>query len=375
MKSLKDIKIVLLTNFIPPYRLLFFDTLNNYFKNFRIFLSTSMEPNRYWKTEWRDLKVTMQKNLTYKKFWKHPIGFSEDIFIHFPYDTLFLLNKFHPDIIISGELGFRSLQSAIYKRFNPNTRLIIWFEGSIHTEKKRGKARSLLRSILLKNSDGIIVHGKSGADYIKRFNVDNSKIIKVLMPTDSAPFCSYELKRNKDNAYRFLYAGQLIERKGLIPFIQILLKWIKNNPDRYLEFWFAGDGPLMSKLKETPLPANVYFRFLGNVSYEKLPEIYAKCGIFVFPTLADVWGQVINEAMASGMPVLGSLYSQAVEELIIDGKNGWVFYPDNESSVYSSINRALNTPFNLIEKMRENNRSKLVRISSEALNSSFQYLF
>ena len=42
-------------------------------------------------------------------------------------------------------------------------------------------------------------------------------------------------------------------------------------------------------------------------------------GIFVLPTLADEWGLVVNEAMASGLPVLGSVYSQAAHELCGDG--------------------------------------------------------
>ena len=53
-----------------------------------------------------------------------------------------------------------------------------------------------------------------------------------------------------------------------------------------------------------------------------------KVGVLVFPTLADEWGLVVNEALAAGVPVLGSLYSQAVEELVRDGENGWTFRPD-----------------------------------------------
>jgi glycosyltransferase involved in cell wall biosynthesis len=61
----------------------------------------------------------------------------------------------------------------------------------------------------------------------------------------------------------------------------------------------------------------------------------------VFPTLSDEWGLVVNEAMASGLPVLGSKYSQAVEDLVEDGRTGWTFAPDNVAEVDSGIRRAL----------------------------------
>ncbi len=44
--------------------------------------------------------------------------------------------------------------------------------------------------------------------------------------------------------------------------------------------------------------------------------MFEQGGILVFPTLSDEWGLVVNEAMAAGLPVLGSRYSEAVEEMV-----------------------------------------------------------
>jgi glycosyltransferase involved in cell wall biosynthesis len=68
--------------------------------------------------------------------------------------------------------------------------------------------------------------------------------------------------------------------------------------------------------------------------------------------LADEWGLVVNEAMAAGLPVLGSLYSQAVEDLILDNVTGWTFYPDQDTQMYQAINRALTTPREVMNQMR-----------------------
>jgi glycosyltransferase involved in cell wall biosynthesis len=80
---------------------------------------------------------------------------------------------------------------------------------------------------------------------------------------------------------------------------------------------------------------------MNAVAYPQLPALYAAADIYVLPTLADEWGVVVNEAMAAGLPVLGSCHSQAVEELVAEGETGWRFNPDNDDSVYDSIDRAL----------------------------------
>ncbi len=141
--------------------------------------------------------------------------------------------------------------------------------------------------------------------------------------------------------HRLLYCGQLIERKGLLPFLSHLSDWAISHPGQRVEFSIAGDGPLRNLLATYSPPPNLLIKLLGHVPYDRLPEVYGQNGMFVFPTLADEWGMVVVEAMASSLPVLGSAYSQAVEELVVDGKNGWIFRPDQPGDVRAAINRAL----------------------------------
>jgi glycosyltransferase involved in cell wall biosynthesis len=69
---------------------------------------------------------------------------------------------------------------------------------------------------------------------------------------------------------------------------------------------------------------------------------------------------VVNEAMAVGLPILGSIYSQAVTELVEDGQNGWQFDPAAAQSVQDALDRIRNTPPERIAEMRQ---SALRRIS------------
>jgi glycosyltransferase involved in cell wall biosynthesis len=69
--------------------------------------------------------------------------------------------------------------------------------------------------------------------------------------------------------------------------------------------------------------------FAGFRQIAELPAFYAGAGAFVHPALEEPWGLVINEAMASGLPVLSSRNVGAAEELVLDGETGYLFDPMN----------------------------------------------
>ena len=60
---------------------------------------------------------------------------------------------------------------------------------------------------------------------------------------------------------------------------------------------------------------------------EQLPPIYASAGCFVLPSLSEPWGLVVNEAMASGLPVLVSNRCGCAPDLVREGENGFLFDP------------------------------------------------
>ena len=96
-----------------------------------------------------------------------------------------------------------------------------------------------------------------------------------------------------------------------------------------------------------------------------MPARYAAAGAMVLPTFADEWGLVVNEALASGLPVLGSVYSSAVEDLVEDGLNGWRFRVDDPEEMYRAIDRCLLTPECELREMRTRARQASLRISPE----------
>jgi glycosyltransferase involved in cell wall biosynthesis len=341
--------VVLLTNFIPPYRLPVYTELANRVGRLTVLLSTPMEANRQWSPDWGPLEVLVQRTLTVRRRWRHDAGFEDTGYVHFPWDTLGRLRSLKPDVVISAELGYRSCFSALHT-LRRRVPLVLWGTLSDHTERHRGWPRHLLRRWLARQADAIVVNGRSGARYLERVGFARDKIF--LLPQPAMPgFEGLPLDRPATAAHRLVYAGQLIERKGLVPFTRSLRRWAEAHPDRQVEFVLAGSGPVRAELESLALPPNLSLKFLGETSYADLAAVYADTGIFAFPTLADEWGLVVNEALAAGLPVLGSVYSQAVEELCREAENGWTFRP-NDAEMDAAIDRAMSTSVGRLNEMR-----------------------
>src|SRR5947209_7444478 len=64
--------------------------------------------------------------------------------------------------------------------------------------------------------------------------------------------------------------------------------------------------------------------FHGFAKQNELPALYRSARLFLFPTHADVWGVVANEACAAGLPVIVSPHAGVAGELVLDGENGFV---------------------------------------------------
>ncbi len=346
-------------------------------ENFRVLLSTPMESNRSWELEWDDLDVVVQKTVTLKGRWRHP-RFRESTQVHFPLDTLSQLRRFSPDVVISTEMGLRSLSAVAFTKLCRGSRAILWTEVNELTEHGRGVARKILRKLLVRHAHAFLALGDGGVRYIESLGAPVQRIFKLAYTTDVSRFgeesrqpsaisCQRSDISHQPSAIsdqpsaisdqpsamekRLLYVGQLIERKGMLPFTSALNDWAESNPDRDIELVFAGSGPLEAALRARKLPPNLRFEFLGDVSYQDLPHIYARARILVFPTLADTWGVVVNEAMAAGLPILGSVNSQAVQELVTDGRTGWTFRAEQPEEMYQAIHRCLTTPGETLQAM------------------------
>jgi glycosyltransferase involved in cell wall biosynthesis len=360
-----DLKVFVFALAISPYDVLVFEHLQKEQKDLQLFVSQERLAVRDWKPGWGDLRVTVQKCWSYWAESSYRQGFAEKVWRHFPYDTLWILIRNRPDVVITAQLGFRTLQAVMYRILFRRSRLVIWLGISDHTEKGLPGWREKLRTALLRRADAVSANGASARRYLKKLGVPAEKIFALPYGTVVDPLLSIPLEREPGVARRLLFVGQLIERKGLAPFLQVLSEWLREHPDENCEFWIAGRGPLRESLEKFPRSASLELRFAGSVRSDELSQIYRQGGIFVFPTLADEWGLPVGEAMVAGLPVLGSVYSQAVEELVEEGVTGWTFRTDETEEMYRALDRAMKVPLGRLAEMRRTSRERARRMGPE----------
>jgi glycosyltransferase involved in cell wall biosynthesis len=239
------------------------------------------------------------------------------------------------------------------------------------TERARGRPRETLRRLLLRRADAVLVNGASGARYCEGLGVGAERIFRAPQTSDIAPLLRLPVARPPEAMRRLLYVGRLLPLKGLTGFCDSLARHAEAHRDERLELWLVGDGPLGPQLRARAFPANVRVRCLGERPFAELPELYRQAGLLVFPSLADEWGLVVNEAMAAGLPVLGSVYSQAVDELVQPGVQGWRFRPDSPAETDAALAAALATPDGTLDRMRRAARETAAALAPERIADIF----
>ena len=120
--------------------------------------------------------------------------------------------------------------------------------------------------------------------------------------------------------------------------------------DKSVGFYFVGGKPTEEYLKYKK--ENVHF--IGFKNKEELKEYYRVADVFVLPTREDIWGLVINEAMANGLPVITTDKCIAGLELVNNGENGYIVPVEDVSALEKAIKEVFENNFkNMGEKSLE----------------------
>ena len=126
----------------------------------------------------------------------------------------------------------------------------------------------------------------------------------------------------------FLASKRFIQKKNINRLLNSYKLYRQASHDPW-DLVIIGDGPLrnqiISVLEELDLQKSVHLP--GFIQYNEIPIYYAFAQAFVHASTTEQWGLVVNEAMASGLPVIVSNKCGCVPELVHNKKNGFTFDP------------------------------------------------
>lgn len=133
---------------------------------------------------------------------------------------------------------------------------------------------------------------------------------------NKAKLKNYDLNPDK---VTILYAGRLAEEKSLPELIDAFLNLERRFKN--IQLLIVGDGPLRAELEAKLNNHSDDFAFTGIKKGTELAELYASADIFAFPSRTETFGQVVLEAMASALPVVG-YDSPGVRDLVVSNQSG-----------------------------------------------------
>ena len=138
---------------------------------------------------------------------------------------------------------------------------------------------------------------------------------------------------------RFLCSGSLIERKGVDLLATAFRRLAAVEPRATL--CFLGDGALLPSLRRelTDLAGRV--EFLGFKDWSELPAIYGRADVLCAPSRHDGWGLIVPEALAAGLPVIGTTRTGAAREFLRTGHKGWLIPAGNGEALFQAMHDAV----------------------------------
>ncbi|MBF6592138.1 MAG: glycosyltransferase family 1 protein [Ktedonobacterales bacterium] len=134
-----------------------------------------------------------------------------------------------------------------------------------------------------------------------------------------------------------LYVGRLSHEKNL----EILARAFCSLRDLEAQLVIVGDGPARAQLER--LLAGQPVTFTGYLRGEALATAYASADLFAFPSLTETFGQVVLEAMASGLPVV-AFDAEGVCDLVSSERTGYLVRPGDADGFASALRTLMSTP-------------------------------
>jgi glycosyltransferase involved in cell wall biosynthesis len=246
------------------------------------------------------------------------------------------LASFRPDVIVSGEFGWRTLNATVYAHA-AKIPLLVWWEGTRFTERRLAAIRRCARRGFASASAGLLGFGRESVDYLRYIAREQTPVHFVPQAVDNEAIAKatdrWRAQRERVReelgvrGVTLLCLGRLLPHKGIPQYISALRRLADAVPEGAFTALFAGEGPEAETIERATKDLPRAIRNLGMVSPGEVPRLFAASDLLVFPTLRDCWGMVVNEALAAGIPVLGSRYAGAAEELICDDDVGRLIDP------------------------------------------------
>ena len=326
-------RVLYLTNYAAPYKVNFFDRLGTHVDLTVLFAGAEEQQVR--SASW----FIEGEGGFEKVFLKKKVGSLAGE--HLCLDVIDWLKKGYDKIIIGGYSSPTAMLAMAWLRLH-KIPFYMSVDGGLIREESAPKYR--FKKLLVGGASQWLSSGKYTTDFLVHYGAQREKIkeypFSSLLAEDireaivseaeqQALRSELEIKEKK----MVLAVGQFIHRKGF----DILLR-AAGSLDEDTGIYIVGGKPTEEYLQMVQELNLKNVHFVGFVKKERLAQYYEAADLFALPTREDIWGLVIGEAMAYGLPVVTTDCCVAGLELLEEGVSGHIIPVEDVQALADSIN-------------------------------------
>jgi glycosyltransferase involved in cell wall biosynthesis len=260
------------------------------------------------------------------------------------------LNALDPSAVCINGWSFGGSLAALSWCLTNRVPAIVMSESTAADEPRHWWKEAIKRRIV-RLCSAAVVGGGPHRDYLTLLGLTRDRIFTGYDSVDNEHFRrGAEAARRTDVALRaqlalparyFLACSRFSRKKNIATLLRGYAEYRKLTPPEPWSLVIIGDGELKDEIValRNRLGLTAHVQLPGAKSYSELPSYYGLASAFVHASTTEQWGLVVNEAMASGLPVLVSNCCGCARDLVIPPRNGFLFDPYDPQTLADAMTK------------------------------------
>ena len=362
---------VILCHTLGPYHAARYSALSKLRDDFIIIELSSEQTSHSWKSD--------KQNFPFKKVLLHAGPRQELSPNTYTRMLLATLNLLQPISVISLSYSEPFMRAATLWARKHNA-ISIMINASWEGDKRRNVLLESIKSIWCRWAyDAAFVTGIRAAQYSHKLGIPEQKIWKRCGVVDNSYFSKGATKAREDELLLrktlnlpekyFLVISRFSPEKNISRLLEAFKLYLDGQGD--WDLVLIGEGQQEQLIKN--LAAEISrekIHILGWKAYSELPGYYGLAQGLILPSVSETWGLVVNEAMASELPVLVSTKCGCLPELCIPGVNGFQFDPYHTNNIATAFFKLSSLRREQLVEMGEKSKSIIQNFSPEIMAKS-----
>ena len=344
-------KILVSTSLLSPYRVDWLNELGKYAQVDILYLNEgNAERNQQWLSKrGENCTYTLMQGKTYPK-----VGKISGDFI-----KLHKKKGREYNVVIMDGYGYADQMRNLAYLNRKRIPYYVNIDGAV-PRAKEGKLSRLLKQRTISKVPYFLCGSKATGEILKNYGSKDERIVyhpfSSLYQADiyeNAPTAQEKAELRKKlgitEKHVVLSVGRFSYMNGYGKGYDALIRAAQQLPEN-VGWYIVGGAPTEEFVKIVEDTGLHNIHFVDFMDKESLKEYYRAADIFALMTVGDVWGLVINEAMACGLPVITTDMCVAGVELITDDENGFIVKVGDDIALAQHVKEILAEP-EKVEKM------------------------